>query len=157
MERRMNLSQKLSLEKRRSGTPGLAVRNAAAAIEFYQTAFGATEVMRLTDNHGKIGYAEIEIGDARVTLADENPQYNHSPQSLGGVTAIIHLYVEDADAFVAQAVAAGAKVVFPVADQFYGDRSGRIEDPFGHVWIVAMPQEDVAPEEMQRRFLALCG
>jgi len=133
-------------------TPKLAIRGAAEAIDFYKRAFGATEVMRLTDSNGLIGHAEIHIGDSRIMLAEENPEYNASPQSLGGSTVVINFYVEDVDTVVEQAVAAGAKIVFPVNDQFYGDRSGRIVDPFGHIWILSTHKEDVSPEELQKRF-----
>lgn len=133
-------------------TPMLAIRDAAGAIEFYKAAFGAVEVMRLTDPEGKVAHGEIKIGEALVMLAEESPQHNHSPQSLGGTTVILHLYVDDADSFADRAIAAGAKVIFPINDQFYGDRSGRLEDPYGHQWIISQHIEDVTPEEMQRRF-----
>jgi len=136
-------------------TPYLSVNDAVAAIEFYKQGFGATEVMRLPGPDGKLGHAEIKIGDALVMLADEFPEYgNLSPRTLGGSAVRLHLYVEDVDAFFDKAVAAGAKVLIPLANQFYGDRSGRLEDPFGHVWLVSTHIEDVAPEEMQRRMAA---
>jgi len=136
-------------------TPYLSVNDAVAAIEFYKRGFGATEVMRLPGPDGKLGHAEIKIGDALVMLADEFPEYgNLSPRTLGGSAVRLHLYVEDVDAFFDKAVAAGAKVLIPLANQFYGDRSGRLEDPFGHVWLVSTHIEDVAPEEMQRRMAA---
>lgn len=136
-------------------TPYLTVRDAARAIEFYKQAFAAKELGRLKDPSGKIVHAEIRIGDSPVMLAEESPEWgNHSPQSLGGTTVTIHLYVEDVDAVAARAVAAGAKVLIPVADQFYGDRSGRLADPFGHVWVIATHKEDVSPQEMQKRFEA---
>jgi PhnB protein len=136
-------------------TPYLAVNDAAAAIEFYKTGFGATELMRLPNPNGKIGHAEVKIGNAIVMLADEAPEADHvSPKTLGGSTVKLHMYVEDVDAFFETAVAAGAKVLIPVADQFYGDRSGRLEDPFGHVWLVSTHVEDVSPEEMQKRMEA---
>jgi len=139
----------------RGATPMLAVRDAAGAIDFYKRAFGAVEVLRLTDPAGKVAHAEVRVGDALVMLAEENPAFNHSPASLGGSTVIISLYVPDVDAFAARAVAAGATVVFPVKDQFYGDRGGRLQDPYGHLWAVATHVEDVSPEEMQRRFDAM--
>ncbi len=139
-----------------AATPLLAVQDATRALEFYKQAFGATEVMRLTETSGKIAHAEILLGEARIMIADEHPQYNASPQSLGGSTVTINLYVEDVDARVSQAVAAGAKLLDPVQDQFYGDRSGRLADPFGHLWILATHREDVPPEEMQKRFAAFC-
>lgn len=136
-------------------TPYLSVNDAAAAIEFYKKGFGATEVMRLPGPDGKLGHAEIRIGDALVMLADESPDYgNLSPKTLGGSAVRLHMYVEDVDAFFEQAVAAGAKVLIPIADQFYGDRSGRLEDPFGHVWLISTHKEDVSPEEMQKRMEA---
>jgi PhnB protein len=136
-------------------TPYLSVNDAAAAIEFYKKGFGATELMRLPGPDGKLGHAEIRIGDALVMLADEFPEYgNLSPRTLGGSTVRLHMYVEDVDAFFEKALAAGAKVLIPIADQFYGDRSGRLEDPFGHVWLVSTHIEDVSPEEMQKRMEA---
>ncbi len=133
-------------------TPYLAVHDAAAALEFYRSGFGAVEVMPPLIVGGKVAHAEFKIGDALIMLADEDPQYRRSPKTLGGTTAAIHLYVEDVDAFAARAAAAGAKIVIPVGDQFYGDRSGRIEDPFGHLWVVSTHKEDLSPEEIQRRF-----
>jgi PhnB protein len=133
-------------------TPYLAVNDAAAAIEFYKKGFGATELMRLPMPDGKIGHAEVKIGNAIVMLADESSEAGHmSPPTLGGSTVKLHMYVEDVDAFFKTAEAAGAKVLLPPADQFYGDRSGRLEDPFGHVWLVSTHVEDVTPEEMQKR------
>ena len=141
-------------EFRNTATPYLSVRNAAAAIEFYKTAFGATEAAgtRFVQPDGRIGHAEINIGGARIMLADEFPEIGfHSPDSLGGSPVLIHLDVEDADAIAQQAIAAGAKVVRPVADQFYGDRSGQVRDPFGYTWIISTHKETLALEEMQRR------
>src|SRR5436309_15497214 len=116
-----------------AATPYLCVRGAARAIEFYKQAFGATELARLADPNGKIGHAEIKIGAAPIMLADEFPEMGfRSPQSIGGSPVMIHLYVEDVDAVARQAVAAGAKMLRPVQDQFYGDRSGTLADPFGH-------------------------
>lgn len=136
-----------------TATPHLIVKDTGAAIEFYKRAFGARELMRLTTPDGKIAHAEIKIGDSTVMLADEFPEWdNLSAESLGGTPARIHLYVEDVDAVFARAVAAGATVLIPVGDQFYGDRSGRFADPFGHLWIVGTRIEDMGPEEMQRRF-----
>ena len=133
-------------------TPYLSVKGAAEAIEFYKKAFGATEMMRLPNPDGTLGHAEIKIGDALIMLADEYPDYgNLSPKTLGGSSVRLHMYVEDVDAFFEKAVAAGAKVLIPVADQFYGDRSGRLEDPFGHVWLVSTHTEDLTPDEMERR------
>lgn len=136
-------------------TPYLSVKGAAGAIEFYTKAFGAKEVMRMPGPHGKIGHAEIQIADSRIMLGDEYPEMNfRSPQSIGGTPVHIHLYVEDADKIASQAVAAGAKLLRPVTDQFYGDRSGTLEDPFGHVWHVSTHKEDISPEEMKKRAAA---
>ena len=135
-----------------TATPYLIVQNGAAAIEFYQQAFGATELMRLTNPGGKIGHAEIKVGDSPIMLADEMPEMGfRSPQSIGGAGISLLLYVEDVDARFRQATDAGAKVVSPVQDQFYGDRSGTLEDPFGHVWTLATHTEDVSMEEINRR------
>jgi PhnB protein len=136
-------------------TPRMFVRGAAKAIEFYKLAFGAIELERHGDPGGKIVDAGIRIGDSMISLAEESPEWgNHSPQSLGGATTIITLNVEDADAVWKQAVSAGAKVIFPIEDQFYGYRQGRLEDPFGHLWIISTHIEDVSPEEMNRRMEA---
>jgi PhnB protein len=139
----------------RSVTPYLSIRGAADAIEFYKKAFGATEVMRLAQPDGRIGHAELRIGDCLVMLADESPEMDfRSPRSIGGTAVMLHLYVEDVDAVVGRAVAVGAKVLRPVADQFYGDRSGTVADPYGHVWHVATHTEDLSPEEIGRRAAA---
>ena len=139
-------------------TPYLCVNDAAGAIEFYKKAFGATELMRMAAPDGKVGHAEILIGDAQIMLADECPESgSRSPQSLGGSATTILLYVEDVDAVTSQAVAAGAKLVRPVEDQFYGDRAGTLTDPFGHFWMVATHKEDVAPEEIKKRAAAMFG
>jgi PhnB protein len=141
-----------------TATPYLTVKDADKAIEFYQQAFGATESMRLVDPSGTIGHAEIIIGNSPIMLSDEFPEMGiHSPQTLGGSPMSIHLYVEDVDATFNQAIAAGAKEVMAIEDQFYGDRTGKIIDPFGHTWAIATHQEDVSPEELQQRFAALYG
>jgi PhnB protein len=138
-----------------SVTPYLVVDGAAAAIEFYKKAFGATEVMRMPAPGGRIGHAEIKIGDSHVMLADENPEMNaRSPKSVGGSPISLLLYVEDVDKTVERAVAAGAKLNRPVEDKFYGDRMGGIEDPFGHQWYLGTHIEDVSPEEMRKRSAA---
>jgi PhnB protein len=132
--------------------PYITVDDAAAAIEFYKAAFGATELMRLAEPSGKIGHAEVRIGSTVFMLADEYPDYKaFGPKTLGGSPVKMHLYVENADQFVDRAVQAGATILRPVADQFYGDRAGQIVDPFGFTWIVAMHKEDVSAEEMERR------
>jgi len=138
-----------------TATPYLIIKDAAKAIEFYKKAFGAKEMMRMSQPDGRIGHAEIKIGDSPILLADEFPEMGaRSPQSLGGSPVSILLYVADVDAFAKQAVTAGAKVVRPIKDQFYGDRSGSFEDPFGHQWHIATHVEDVAPEEMHKRAAA---
>ena len=136
-------------------TPYLIVDGAASAINFYTKAFGAIELFRLAGPDGKIGHAELLIDDSHVMLADEHPNMGaRGPQSIGGSPVSLLLYVEDVDAVVSQAVSLGAKLIRPVADQFYGDRTGGLEDPFGHNWYVATHKEDVSPEEMQRRAAA---
>ncbi|MFL6208364.1 MAG: VOC family protein [Pyrinomonadaceae bacterium] len=136
-------------------TPYLIVHDGARAIEFYKEAFGATETFRMDGPDGRIGHAEIKIGDSHVMLADEHPEINaRSPQTIGGSPVTFVLYVENVDAQVEQALKAGATLKRPVADQFYGDRTGGVEDPFGHIWYIATHVEDVAPEEMQRRAAA---
>jgi PhnB protein len=133
-------------------TPYLIFSGASEAIAFYKTALGAEEVMRIGGPDGRIGHAEIRIGDSRIMLADEHPEIQAlSPKTIGGSPVSIHLYVEDVDAAVERAVAAGAKLVRPVADQFYGDRIGGIEDPFGYRWFIATHKEDLTIDEIQRR------
>jgi len=133
-------------------TPYLSVRGAAEAIDFYKKALGAKELMRMPGPDGKIGHAEIRIGDSRVMLADEHPEMNFTgPQSYGGTSVHLHVYLPNVDAQVAKALKAGAKLVRPVKDQFYGDRLGTIEDPFGHVWHLATHVEDLSKAEMKKR------
>ena len=137
-------------------TPYLIVTGAAEAIDYYTKVFGATELMRFPGPDGKVGHAEIKIGTSIVMLADEAPDKGYrSPQSLGGSGTGIMLYVEDVDRVFERAIAAGGKTQQAVTDQFYGDRSGSLIDPFGHMWTVATHVEDVAPEEMQRRMEAM--
>lgn len=139
-----------------SVTPYLITDNAADAIAFYKQAFGAIERMRMAGPNGKICHAELQIGNSVIMLADAMPERGaRSPQSIGGSPISLHVYVTDVDNVIAKASAAGAKIVRPVADQFYGDRSGMLQDPFGHVWNIATHTEDVSPEEMQQRFNAL--
>jgi PhnB protein len=136
-------------------TPYLIVGDAASALEFYQTAFGAHELMRLPAPQGRIGHAEIKIGDSVVMLADENAEIDaRSPLSLGGSPVSIHLYVEDVDAVTDLVTAAGATVLHPVTDQFYGDRVGTVVDPFGHIWHIATRKEELTPEELRKRIAA---
>lgn len=137
-----------------SVTPYLMVRDGARAIAFYRDAFGAQELMRFDDPNGRVAHAEVKIGDSHVMLADETRDFV-GPQTLGGAGVSLMLYVEDVDATFAKAVAAGAQVRRPVADQFYGDRVGTLADPFGHVWSIGTHREDVSVEEMQRRMAAM--
>ena len=133
-------------------TPYLIVKGAAEAIEFYKKAFGASELFRMAGPDGKVGHAEIKIGDSPIMLADEHPEMGaRGPQTIGGSPVSLLLYVDDVDALFNQAVAAGATVNRPIKDQFYGDRSGALEDPFGHLWHIATHKEDVPPEEMRKR------
>lgn len=139
----------------RNVTPYLIVKGGASAIEYYKKAFGATELVRMAQPDGKVGHAEIKIGDSIIMLADENASVNaRSPQSLGGSPVMIHLYVEDVDAVFNRAIAAGGTVERPLKDQFYGDRTGGLVDPFGHRWYVATHTEDVTPDEMKKRMAA---
>lgn len=136
--------------------PAFAVHDAAAAIKFYQTAFGAEERYRLLDPEtGKIGHAELTIRGALVMLADEYPAYNKAPKTLGGTTVKFSLMSADVETDFARAVKAGAEVVRPVTDEFYGHRTGSVRDPFGHEWSISQEVEKVTPEEMQRRWDAM--
>lgn len=138
-----------------SVTPYLIVSGAARAIDYYKMAFGATEIMRMGGPDGKIAHAELQIGNSRIMLADEMPEMGHkSPQTLGGSGTGLMLYVDDVDDTFARAITAGGTTVRGVQDQFYGDRSGTLGDPFGHQWTVATHVEDVEPDEMQRRMEA---
>jgi PhnB protein len=137
-------------------TPYLIVKGASAAIDFYKQAFGATETMRMPMPDGRLGHAELRIGDSAVMLADEFPEAEAiSPKTLGGTTVGLMIYVEDADSMFNKAVSLGAKVKKPMADQFYGDRNGTVEDPWGHKWTIATHVEDVTLEETQRRMAAM--
>jgi len=136
-------------------TPYLIIKGAADAIEFYKKAFGASEVFRMAQPDGKIGHAEIQIGDSRIMLADEFPEMSYlGPATLGGSSVSILLYVKEVDAVFNQAIAAGGKEQRPLEDKFYGDRMGSLVDPFGHVWHVGTHMEDVTPEEMEKRMAA---
>lgn len=136
-------------------TPYLYVRGAAAAIDFYKSVFGATEIVRMAGPNGRIMHAEMKIGDSIVMLGDENPQMGVlSPQTVGGFSTGLHVYVEHVDAVVQKMIDSGAKLVRPIKNQFYGDRSASLLDPFGHMWSVATHIEDVAPEEMKKRMTA---
>src|SRR5436309_14005021 len=139
-----------------SVTPYLIVSGAAQAIDFYQRALGAKERMRLATPDGKIGHAELEIGDSVIMLADEFPQMGaKSPQTIGGTPVGICVYVQDVDAVYKQAIAAGGKEERPLQNQFYGDRSGTFLDPFGHQWTIATHIEDVSHEEIGRRMASM--
>ncbi len=139
-----------------SATPYLIVDGAARAIDFYKRAFGAKELMRIPAPGDRVGHAEIKIGDSVIMLADEHPEIQaRGPQHYGGSPVSILLYVADVDGLFKQAVAAGGTEVRPVADQFYGDRSGSLKDPFGHSWHLSTHKEDVSPEELNRRMAAL--
>jgi PhnB protein len=136
-------------------TPYLIVNGAARAIDFYTQAFGATEVMRMPGPGGKVMHAELKIGDSMIMLADEAPEMGaRAPQS-GGTSVFLHLYDVDVDARFNQAVAAGAVVTRPLTDEFYGDRTAAVTDPFGHMWHIATTKEEVSPEEMERRMAAM--
>lgn len=135
-----------------TATPYLILRDGARAIEFYKRAFGAKELMRMPGPDGRIIHAEIQIGDSRIMLADESPENGSpSPQTLKGTAVGIFLYVEDVDAVFKRAVAAGARELMPVADMFWGDRFGKISDPFGHQWQLATHKEDLQPDEIGKR------
>jgi len=141
-----------------TATPYLIIKGAAKALEYYKKAFGAKETLRFAAPGGMIGHAEIKIGDSMIMLADEYPDMGYrGPLSLGGSAVSILLYVEDVDRWFDRAIAAGGKATRPVADQFYGDRSGTLTDPFGHVWTISTHVEDVSLEEMNRRAKARTG
>src|SRR5712692_10593706 len=139
-------------EGTRTVTPHLVIKGASKAIDFYTKAFGAREHYRVGGPGGSIGHAELQIGDSLVYLADEWPQgASRSPKSLNGSSVVIHLFVPDVDSSFQRAVSAGAKVVQPLMDMFWGDRFGQVQDPFGHLWSMATHKEDLSPEEMARR------
>lgn len=135
--------------------PYLIVDGAAAAIDFYKSVFGAVERMRMPGPDGRLGHAELEVGESVIMLADENPEMGiHGPKNIGGTPVTLHVYVEDSDAAFERALDSGATLLRPIEDQFYGDRSGQFEDPFGHKWNVATHVEDVPPDEMEKRAAA---
>ena len=141
-----------------SVTPPLVGAGASDAIEFYKKAFGAVELARLPGPGGKLMHAMVRIGDSALMLVDENPEWGLlGPKALKGSPVVVHLYVNDADATVAQAVAAGAKVTMPIADMFWGDRYGQLEDPFGHRWSVATHTRDLSPEEVRQGMAKMAG
>ena len=138
----------------RTVTPGLCIRGADRALEFYQQAFGAQVLMQMRMPNGKIGHAEVKIGDSMIFVSEEFPGMPNSPSSpdtLKGITGSLYLYLPDVDAAFDQAVKAGAKTVAPVADMFWGDRCGQVQDPFGHLWWLATHKEDLTPDEMAKR------
>jgi PhnB protein len=140
-----------------SVTPYLVMKGAADAIEFYKKAFDAIELFRM-DHEGKIGHAELKIGDSPIMLADENPEMGYrGPEALGGTPVSLMIYVDDVDKIYPQAIAAGGVELKPLQDWFYGDRSGTLKDPFGHVWTIGTHKEDVTPEEMDKRMAAAHG
>ena len=139
-------------------TPYICCKDAASALDFYKAAFGAKELMRMPMADGQIAHAEIQIAGARILLSDEFPDWDClSPLSIGGCATTVMIYFEDVDPFVERAVSAGAKVLQPVMDQFYGDRSCKLQDPSGHLWMFATHKEDVPPDELQRRADAMFG
>lgn len=134
----------------------LRLHDTAGAIDFYARAFGAKELFRLVEPSGRVGHAEIKIGAVTLMLSDEYPEFGiRGPRSIGGTSVSIHIHVNDVDRLFAQAVAAGATIVRPLADQFYGERSGTVRDPYGHEWLLGGHLENVTPEEMQRRYTAM--
>jgi uncharacterized glyoxalase superfamily protein PhnB len=136
--------------------PYLRVREAERAIAFYAAAFGATELFRLSEPSGRIGHAELDFGGMTLMVSEEFPEFGIlAPASIGGTSVSLHLHVDDADAAIAKAVAAGATLVREPRDQFYGERSGTVRDPFGHEWLIGHETEKVTPEEMQRRYTAM--
>ncbi len=150
--------KKLSVVPKGQSTPTayIGVKNASAVIKFYAKAFGAKELFRLTEPSGKVSHAEIAIGEATMMIADEYPDFGcASPQTIGGSPVQFHLYVKNADAAVKKAVKAGAKITRPVMNQFYGDRTGSVADPFGYRWMISHRVEQVSPKEMQRRWREL--
>ena len=136
--------------------PYLRVKNAVAAIEFYSRAFAGVELFRLTEPNGRIGHAEVKIGPATIMLSDEYPEYGMlGPTADGTTSVVLHIHCDDVDRLFERAIQAGASVVRPLTNQFYGERTGTVRDPFGHQWLLGSPIEALSPEEMQRRLTAL--
>lgn len=154
----MTAKVKYKPEGYHTATPYLVVDGAGRAIEFYKKVFGATELMRMAAPEGKVGHAEIRIGDSVIMIADEHPEMGaRGPHAIGGSPISIMLYVEDVDSVVGRAVAEGGALTRPVEDKFYGDRSGAVTDPFGHQWYISTHVEDVSEEEITKRAAALRG
>ncbi|NND97828.1 MAG: VOC family protein [Pirellulaceae bacterium] len=148
--------ESLTTNKILDAFPYLRVRDASKAIEFYKSVFGATESFRLSEPGGRIGHAELKFGNCTVMVSDEYPEYGiQGPEAFGGTGSSVHLHVENVDAMTNAAVQAGATLVMEPKDQFYGERAAKVRDPFGHEWLLGSSIEDVAPEEMQRRFTAM--
>jgi PhnB protein len=140
-------------EDQQTVTPYLAIKDAASALDFYEKAFGAKVLMRLAEPGGRIAHAEMQVGKAIIMLCDEYPDLDHlGPQSRGGSTVVLHLLVEDVDAFLSRAAAAGAITLNPVKDEFYGERTCKLSDPFGHVWMIATRTEELSAEEVEKRY-----
>jgi PhnB protein len=140
-------------EQKQTVTPYLTCADASRALDFYKEVFGATELMRLAETDGKVGHAEFQIGNTRLMLSDEYPEFDaRGPLSLGGTSFGIHILVDDADAVFNKAIAAGATQLKPVKDEFYGERSGKVRDPFGHIWYISSTIENLSDEEVTRRF-----
>jgi PhnB protein len=139
-----------------TATPYLIIKGAAEAIEFYKKVFGASEISRQADSSGTVRHGEIKIGDSMLMIADEFSEFPEwrGPEARGGTPVHIYLYVEDCDATFGRAIAAGAKEILPLKDQFYGDRSGGIKDPYGHIWYIATHKEDLSHDEIERRAAA---
>lgn len=154
----MKTAVKFKPDQYHTATPYLTVRGAAQALEFYQQAFGAKELFRIDDSSGRIGHAEIQIGDSLIMVSDEYPDMGCvGPETLGGTAVSLLIYVEDCDAVYDKAVKAGAHPARPLQNMFYGDRSGTVKDPFGHQWMIATHIEDIAPDELMRRARAAMG
>lgn len=154
----MKSAAKFKPDQYHTATPYLTVRGAAQALEFYQQAFGAKELFRIDDSSGRIGHAEIQIGDSLIMVSDEYPDMGCvGPETLGGTAVSLLIYVEDCDAVYDQAVKAGAHPARPLQNMFYGDRSGTVKDPFGHQWMISTHIEDIAPDELMRRARAAMG
>jgi PhnB protein len=137
--------------------PALAFKGADAAIKWYKNVFGAKEKMRFDNPDKTVAHAEITIGDCVVMLSEENPQYNKSPKTLNGNSVNLYIYVPDVDATIQRAMDGNARLIMPAEDQFYGDRSGRIEDPFGYTWIISTHIKDVSEEEMKKAMEEMAG